>query len=347
MTMLRDNTVLLFYRDFESDSYFKNDRYVKRLIRPLYHAFTRRQKVTGFLVWYRLLAQALRQAGYDVRENDYRYARRNPDYPVGVAGYPCVLDDWNLPNPAVLGPGLFDHPGQRPHLMEDPRFRSYIVTCDWMRRLFEPAYGDCCVDWFAGIDTDRWADTREEAKDIDFLIYDKIRWDRERLESEMVNPLLETLNRRGLTHETIRYKFYDYPQYQALLKRSRAMIFLCEHETQGFAYQECLASNVPILAWDNGYWQDPMRESFGSAPVPTSSVPYFSPECGERFTGIDTFDEALSTFLDRLPSYEPRAYVKRELSFERSAQLYMTYYEAAAAQPQRSRLTVGASQRER
>ena len=126
MSILVDNTILLFYRDYEKDTFFKNDRYLKRAIRPLYHALSRRQKVTGFLVWYRLLAQALRANGYTVLENDYRYARRHPDYPVGLVGYPSLLDGWTLPNPAVLGPALFDHPAQRPNLMDDPRFQSYI-----------------------------------------------------------------------------------------------------------------------------------------------------------------------------------------------------------------------------
>jgi hypothetical protein len=331
MTTYTDGLVLLFYRDFEKDTFFKNDRYLKRIVRPVYTAITRKQKVTGFLVWYRLLVQALKRAGYDVRENDYRFARKHPNHPVGVAGYPSVLDDWNLPNPAVLGPGLFDHPGQRPNLMSDPRFKSYIITCDWMRRLFEPAYGDCCVDWFAGIDTDRWEDTRGEEKDIDFLVYDKIRWDHDQLYAEMVEPMLRTFDQKGLRYEIIRYRFYDYAMYQSLLKRSRAMLFLCEHETQGFAYQECLASNVPILAWDNGYWQDPMWRKYEDKPVPASSVPYFSSECGERFADLASFPEALETFLSRLPGYEPRAYVRRELSFERSAELYMAAYSAVGA----------------
>ena len=37
------------------------------------------------------------------------------------------------------------------------------------------------------------------------------------------------------------------------------MIFLVEHETQGIAYQEAMACDVPILAWDQGNWLDPKR----------------------------------------------------------------------------------------
>jgi glycosyltransferase involved in cell wall biosynthesis len=36
------------------------------------------------------------------------------------------------------------------------------------------------------------------------------------------------------------------------------MVFLCEHETQGFAYQQALSCGVPIIAWDRGgLLQDP------------------------------------------------------------------------------------------
>jgi hypothetical protein len=46
------------------------------------------------------------------------------------------------------------------------------------------------------------------------------------------------------------------------------MLFLCEHETRGLAYQEALASNVPILAWDTGFWLDPRRPLYDPNPVP-------------------------------------------------------------------------------
>jgi len=80
--------VLLFYEEFERDSFFSHDRYLKRLLRPIFHRFTRRQKVSGFLVWLRLLERALRRQGYRVHLNRYALARRNPAYPVGIDGYP-------------------------------------------------------------------------------------------------------------------------------------------------------------------------------------------------------------------------------------------------------------------
>ena len=185
------------------------------------------------------------------------------------------------------------------------------------------------MDWHAGIDLAQWTDTRDEAKNTDVIIYDKIRWERERWEPELLRPIMEALVRRKLSYAIVRYGSYDYAAYRELLRTSRSMIFLCEHETQGMAYQECLASNVPIIAWDNGFWRDPMRERYESEPVAATSVPYFSSECGERFQSVQQFSETLDLFLDRLPAYQPREYVRRELSFERSAELYVQHYGAA------------------
>jgi hypothetical protein len=176
--------------------------------------------------------------------NDRGLARRNPEYPVGPVSFPTILEGWDLPNPALLGPSLFDHPLLAPHLMEDRRFRKYLMLAPWMHDMFRPVYGDACAPWYAGIDTDEWCDKSACKKDIDFLIYDKIRWNHDQLAAELLDPIHSTLEMRGFKTHIVRYKYHDHSTYKHLLKRSRAMVFLCEHETQGLAYQEALASNV-------------------------------------------------------------------------------------------------------
>ncbi len=267
-----DKVVLLFYKDFERDSFFKHDRYLKRIVRPIYHRLTHKQKVSGFFVSFQRLVTALRSAGYDVRINDYRYARKHPDHPVGIVGYPHILDDWSLPNPALLGPSLYDHPNIVPRLLDDPRYKLYLVLCDWMKDMFGTVYPPERLRlWFAGIDTTEWRDMASDRKDVDVLVYDKIRWNRETYVPSLLEPIVEQLKRRGLTHEIIRYKQYDHAGYKGLLSRSRSMVFLCEHETQGLAYQEALSANVPILAWENGFWLDPRRPEWEPEPVPSPS----------------------------------------------------------------------------
>ncbi len=324
---LADNVVLLFFKNYETDKFFKYDRYLKRLLRPVFNGLHHRQKTSGFVRSFELMCSALRGAGYDVRVNDYRAAAGNPDYPVGLVGYPALLEGWRLPNPVVLGPSLVDHPMQSPGLIADNgTFKRYAVLAPWMLDMFRPVYGDVCFEWFAGIDAMAWPDRAGCPKTCDFLVYDKIRWDHDALEASLLDPILATLTARGLSHHVLRYGHYDHAVYKAQLKSARAMIFLCEHETQGLAYQEAMASGVPILAWDRGVWADPLWQRFMAAAPPASSVPFFSPECGERFVGWEDFEAKLDQFLSRRERYDPRSYVLEHLSPAKSARIYAEQY---------------------
>jgi glycosyltransferase involved in cell wall biosynthesis len=325
--------VLLFYREHEVDRFVPGDRYLKRLVRGLYNRFHHRQKVTGFGVSFAMLRRALTEAGYVVRCNDYALAKANPDYPVGVVGGPAILDDWRLPNPAILGPSLYDQPGQAPRLFDDPRFRRYVCLADWMRELFETGYPGRCVSWFAGIDTEAWPDLSGCPKDLDFVIYDKVRWDHDEYEASLIEPVRLALDTRGLSHQTIRYRFHDHETFRTLLARARGMVFLCENETQGIAYQEAMAANVPILAWNRGYWGDPQWREHLTAPPPATSVPFFSKMCGERFVGTEDFSESLDQFIRRRSDYRPRDFVRESLSLAGSAELYAEAYFALLSAP--------------
>ena len=331
MNFLSDRVVLLFFKGFIPDSFFPGDHYIKLFIRPIYYRFKKGQKITGFEVSLQLLMKALQKAGYEVQLNNYKLAYDNPHYPVGLVGYHGLLDNWSLPNPALLGPSLYDHPKLNPNLLDDPRYKKYLVLCDWMYDMFEPVYGKKYLrKWYAGIETQQWPDTRFEPKSIDVLIYDKIRWNRDRYEPELLIPITQFLDKKGLKYAIVRYKCYDHLHYRKLLSDSRTMIFLCEHETQGLAYQEAMSSNLPILAWDPGWWLDPNRQKYSDEPIPACSVPYFSTECGEKFQDFSEFAEIFARFWSRLAIYEPRQFVQRELSFSNSAELYMRYYRELA-----------------
>ena len=73
--------------------------------------------------------------------------------------------------------------------MKDTRFRKYVVLAPWMYDMFRPVYGEACVRWYAGIDTDEWPDAARSPKDIDFLIYDKIRWNHDELEVKLLRRI--------------------------------------------------------------------------------------------------------------------------------------------------------------
>ncbi|HYV88072.1 MAG TPA: hypothetical protein VFA91_05805, partial [Candidatus Polarisedimenticolia bacterium] len=295
-SMLSSNDILLFFKDVEADRFLPGDRYLKRIVRPAWQLLHSKQKKTGFRVSFEMLEVALRRAGYQVHVNRYDLARRNPGHPVGIVGFPIILHNWTLPNPALLGPSLYDHPGLKLDLFKDERFKLLLTLADWQHRMHQRGYGDRCVQWFAGIDTDRWPDLSSHAKTVDFLVYDKIRWNHDRLSESLLNPILAELKKRNYRVEMLRYKFHDHAKLKEAMAQSRALLFICEHETQGLAYQEAMASGLPVLAWDPGRMVDPIWKPFDKAAPETSSVPFFSPACGETFASLEAFPDALSRF---------------------------------------------------
>jgi hypothetical protein len=154
-------------------------------------------------------------------------------------------------------------------------------------------------------------------------------WNRDVVRPALFNAIGESISRRRLLVEHIRYGSYTEREYRTLVARSKAMIFLCEHESQGLAYQECLSCDVPVLAWDQGWCLDPNRFVWGQADIPATSVPYFDGRCGERFSGSEDFDDKLSLFLDKIQrfAYRPRDFVVENLTLTGSAQRFLSFFE--------------------
>ena len=92
-----------------------------------------------------------------------------------------------------------------------------------------------------------------------------------------------------------------------------------------------MACNLPVLAWDPGIWGDPLRETLGLKDVLTSSVPYFSNDCGSTFRKPEDIQHVLPRFWARLATFTPRKYVRENLSLEESGRAYMNLYMEAFA----------------
>lgn len=323
----RDRAVLLFFEDFDRDTLFSGDRRVKRAVRRVAHSMRRGQRVSGFGVAFERLVAGLRAVGCDVVVNDGALARRNPSYPIGLAGYPGVIDYWDLPNPQIIGHGPYDHPSVEPTLMDDPRRRMYLAASAWVADMFESGYPGKNHVWFAGVDLDEWPDYSGHDKTIDFVLYDKIRWNQDAIRAEIRNPIEAALRARGLRYEVLMYRHHDQVAFRETLARARGLIFLCEHENQGLAYQEAMATNTPVFAWDPGTWHDPNRFGYGEDHVPASSVPYFADGVtGERFKDSTELCQKLDDFVSRWNSYTPRAWVNEHLSLTKSANRYLDLY---------------------
>ena len=200
----------------------------------------------------------------------------------------------------------------------------------------EPYWGDKVFAWPVGIDTEKWAPRPASEKDIDVLVYDKIRWEHDHFTKILCDPIIQELGRMGLSYKIIRYGSYKDEDFRALLARSRSMIFMCEHETQGIAYQQALSCGVPLLAWDRGGpWKDPSyypnKVDFG----PVSSVPYWDDRCGMRFQDVEGFEDTWARFWSDVlrEKFDPRGYIVENLGLELCAQRYLDHARAIEEGP--------------
>jgi hypothetical protein len=312
-----------FYEEPNPDRFFPLDRYPRHFIRRLIRG---KSMIRGQKRVFLNLCAGLDLLGIPYQVNDYRYIQKHPEEVACIIGKPFVLDKLKWKNPILFGAAVFSHPCDDLHLFERLPVSKILVPGEWMRKMFKPYYGDRAVNWAVGIDTAKWQPAPLQHKHIDVLLYDKVLWEHDRHEKELIKPIRDHLARHHLTIKEIRYGFYKEEEFHTLLLQSKAMIFLCEHETQGIAYQQALSCGVPILAWDQGgFWKDPSYFPNKVKFAPVSSVPYWDDRCGIKFRDINEFPARLEAFLDQLnhQRFAPRNYIIENLTLEKCAQRYV------------------------
>ena len=318
----------IFYKEPDPDRWIKFDRYPRRLIRRVVRG---KQRPGGQMMVAINLMKGLDNLGIPYRFNDYRYAKKNPNELIGVIGKPHLIFEKKFNNPILFGASVYSHPLECPNLLREfPNVKKILVPGPWMKTKFDEYYGSSnVISWPVGIDTQTWNSEIKSETKIDFLIYDKVRWQHKEFENVLIQPIIEKLNSLNLSHDIIRYGFYEPEQLKEKLANSKAVIFLCEHETQGIAYQQILSTGTPILAWDRGgYWQDPSYYPHKIKFQPVSSVPYWDKRCGEKFTDIKDFENALMNFQNKLGSYEPEKLILENLTLEKCAKEYVEIYNS-------------------
>jgi glycosyltransferase involved in cell wall biosynthesis len=320
----------LFYDEPEGDRWLPLDRYPRRIVRRLVRG---KPLIWGQRRIFLNLCAGLDRIGVPYSVNDYRWAKRNPSALACIVGKPYVLDVTQWKNPILFGPCGHSHPVEDPNLLDRLPIKKILVLGPWHKAMCRPYWGETVEAWEAGIETDIWQPTDASRKDTDVLLYDKVRWEHDRYEKSLIDPIRAFLRAQGRSVCELRYGFYREDELRAALARCKTMIFLCEHETQGIAYQQALSCGVPILAWDRGgFWQDPEFYPHRVKFAPVSSVPYWDDRCGIKFASIEGFDDAWRRFWDEFQSggYDPRAYILDNLTLEQCAQRYLRQVQSVS-----------------
>lgn len=321
--MKRARPLNVFYEEPDPDRWTPFDRYPRGLIRRILRGPD--QPGGAKRVFLNLIA-GFDRLGVDYRVNDYRYTRANPSELACVIGKPQVLAKIPAATPILFGTSIYSHPNDDPDLLKRRPIRQVLVPSPWVRDMFSEVWPGCLTVWPTGIDTDRWAPDTASPRDLDVLIYDKIFWQREKHVRMLLTPLEVELRRRGLKVEVLRYGTYREEQLHALSRRTRSMVYLSRHETQGIAAQQMMASGVPLFVWDEGgLWQDPKYTPHQVRFGPVSSMPYWDERCGAKFTTADDLIRAFDAFWRGVQSdvYAPRQMIVEQFTLEQRARAYL------------------------
>jgi hypothetical protein len=125
------------------------------------------------------------------------------------------------------------------------------------------------------------------------------------------------LAKRNISYKIFNYNTrYEEKDYIDYLHESKYGIWIGRHESQGFALQEALSSNVPLLVWDVRYMSQQHENMHIDKDYPATSIPYWHEKCGEFFHDKSDFLKTYSIFLEKIGKYNPREFIVENLSVE-------------------------------
>lgn len=192
----------------------------------------------------------------------------------------------------------------------------YIQPSEWAANAWinNPLCKDINIQPFAfGVDTKKFTPIKPIIEREKVFIYFK---HRNPLDLQLIETFLTIKNYdfRIFSYKN-RYSEQDYLEY---LQNSKFGIWVGGHESQGFALEEALSSNVPLLVWS----VQSMKQEYGSSydDIPATTIPYWHERCGEYFYNPTEIQDKFDTFISKIDTYKPREYIVENLSIEKCEQ---------------------------
>ena len=206
----------------------------------------------------------------------------------------------------IIGPQVWMFDGYGQFLIENQNYyKKIIAPSEWVKNKFITKFNlpeDKLAVWPVGI---------EEFNNIREVNYDCLIYFKRRDQSEL-DAVKKFLVSNGLSYRMVEYGTYGEDGFKQLVNSAKFCFLINGTESQGIAVQEIMSMGVPIISWDIKEWLD-QGEAYR---VPATSIPYWDERCGEVFFNIDDLEVTFSKFYATLDQYDPKAFIKDNLSFE-------------------------------
>jgi hypothetical protein len=230
----------------------------------------------------------------------------SPTYPIDVSMYPATTR-------FIFGPHFSVFPEHNLRTIYGPN-TIYIQPSKWAADVWK--VHPLCKDLLTirpipfGVDTDLFEEIRPIRERTEVFVYYKTR-----------NPDDLAFIDNKMRELDISYRLFSYDHryneadYKNCLQNAKYGIWVGRHESQGFALEEALSCNVPLLVWD----VLSMNQEYGPNydDIPATAIPYWDSRCGEVFYKREHFDYTYQVFMSKLYEFNPREYIVSQLSIEK------------------------------
>jgi hypothetical protein len=251
-------------------------------------------------------------AGIDYEATNDRQRLHRTDYDIAWIPMFWISPDEFPPHVKILyGPHFYIFPEGAlvgPRNPEWSKRAIFTVLSDWVVTTYYEFAKETVIPLVAlpfGLDP-TIEDVKNYPKTLDCILYFK---DREPAQLEYAKSLLES---KQLSYKIFKYGSYINAEYINTLKHVKFVLWLGRHESQGFAFQDCLVSNVPVVLWDvtsmfdewNAY-----KEYKDKKNLYATVAPHWSSECGEKILRDYELESAIEYMMQNYKKYTPRKYI--------------------------------------
>lgn len=232
-----------------------------------------------------------------------------------------IYHSLQLPNAKRIlhGPHNFLFPNGLWICSVEPQFKRSIYTSlsDWVKNLYN-SVGTICMPLKPipfPVDVERFKPYNLE-KEFDCFIYFK---NRSKQELQLIETILQI---NSLKYTIVFCGNYKEEDYISILNKSKFGIWLGAHESQGFALEEALSTNVPLIVCNvkslndeiNSKGEHSYLEYKDKYNMSATSCPYFDDRCGLVIYDLNELNKTIEHMKDNYTTYQPRNYILETLS---------------------------------
>ena len=218
----------------------------------------------------------------------------------------------------IIGPQIWMFDEHINELRNNPSYYKFLITpSQWVKDLYVRKFDfpeNKIRNWPVGI---------EEFNNIREVNYDCLIYFKRRDQSEL-DAVKKFLVNNGLSYRMVEYGSYGEDGFKQLVNSAKFCFLINGTESQGIAVQEIMSMGVPIISWDIKEWLD-QGEAYR---VPATSIPYWDERCGEVFFNKDELEETFSKFYATINEYDPKSFIRDNLSFNKTVEQLMEIFNA-------------------